>query len=116
MAPGSIVDVVRRYLDVLRDHGIEASFCVLFGSHVRGDAHAWSDVDVVVVAPFFDEHRDYSDATCLWRLTLLVDSTIEPIPCGLKEWFENDSRPILEVARREGQVIEASVGWRDQVG
>lgn len=31
-----------------------------------------------------------------------ADAPIEPIACGLKEWFEDDSRPILEIAPQEG--------------
>jgi len=30
---------------------------------------------------------------------------IEPIACGEREWLEDDSRAIIEIARREGEVI-----------
>jgi predicted nucleotidyltransferase len=42
----------------------------------------------------------------LWETTLLADIRIEPIPCGEQEWNSGDGRPILEIARREGVVIE----------
>jgi hypothetical protein len=37
-----------------------------------------------------------------------TDSRIEPIACGEREWESNASRPILEIARREGIVIAAA--------
>jgi len=36
----------------------------------------------------------------------VTDSRIEPIACGEREWDADTSRPILEIARREGMVIE----------
>lgn len=36
-----------------------------------------------------------------------ADNRIEPIPCGEREWETDQSRPILEIARREGIVITA---------
>jgi hypothetical protein len=37
----------------------------------------------------------------------VTDDRIEPIPCGEREWESGDGRPILEIVRREGVVIEA---------
>jgi predicted nucleotidyltransferase len=105
VAAQRIIDSVLRYLAVLRRHGIDASFAVLFGSHARGDASEWSDVDVVVVAPYFDTHRSRADVDALWLHTLEVDPGIEPVACGLAEWDTDDSRPILEIARTEGITI-----------
>jgi len=31
-----------------------------------------------------------------------TDSRIEPIPCGERQWIEDDVTPIIEIARREG--------------
>ena len=30
---------------------------------------------------------------------------IEPIPCGEREWETEEGRPILDIARQEGQEI-----------
>ena len=43
----------------------------------------------------------------MWEATLAADNRIEPIPCGEREWDSGNGRPILEIARREGVVIEA---------
>lgn len=107
MATRRAVAAARRYLEVLAENGIQAPFVVLFGSHVVGDADEWSDIDIIVVSPYFDTHRKHSDVDALWCLTLQADLAIEPIACGLREWDEDDGRPILEIARREGQIIRA---------
>ncbi len=106
MVEPAIVETVRRYLASLPALGIRASRGVLFGSFVRGEAGPHSDIDLVVIAPEFDGARDISLVKAMWRATV-SDDRIEPIPCGEREWDSGNGRPILEIARREGVVIEA---------
>jgi predicted nucleotidyltransferase len=98
---------VRRYLAELPSFGIHASRAVLFGSFARGNANKWSDIDLIVIAPEFDRKCTMRTVKRLWHATLKADVRIEPIPCGEREWETDDSRPILEIARREGIVIAA---------
>ncbi len=101
-----IIDKVKRYLAALPSFGIHATRAVLFGSFALGRADEYSDIDLIVIAPEFDAKRDISLVKGLWRATV-CDNRIEPIPCGEKEWETDGSRPILEIARREGIVITA---------
>jgi hypothetical protein len=68
-------------------------------------AHAWSDIDLVVVSPQFDQSPCWADVRVLWRQAARVDSRIEPIACGERQWEEDRSSVILEIARREGERI-----------
>ncbi len=104
MVEETIIEVVKRYLASLPALGIHACRAVLFGSYVRGKADEYSDIDLVVIAPEFDGSREISLIKALWRATV-TDSRIEPIPCGEREWETDGSRPILEIARREGVII-----------
>ncbi len=106
MAERAITSVIKKYLAGLPAFGIHARKAVLFGSYAKGGGDEWSDIDLVVIAPEFDGRREISLIKSLWRATLL-DSRIEPIPCGEKEWETEQGRPILEIARREGVVINA---------
>ncbi len=106
MVEDAIVSAVKRYLAVLPTVGIHAARAVLFGSFARGEADLCSDIDLVVIAPEFDTERDFDTVKNLWETTLLADNRIEPIPCGEREWESGDGRPIIEIARREGVVIE----------
>lgn len=106
MVESTITSVIKKYLAGLPAVGIHANKAVLFGSFAKGGGDEWSDIDLVVIAPEFDGRRETSLIQSLWRATVL-DSRIEPIPCGEKEWETDESRPILEIARKEGVVITA---------
>lgn len=102
MAPEIALMIVRRYLAALPAYGIHPSRGVVFGSTARGEAGEWSDIDLVVVAPEFDDSPDMKLVKKLWLANKEAEDRIEPIPCGEQEWLTDQSRPILEVARREG--------------
>jgi predicted nucleotidyltransferase len=107
MADQSILDLVRDYLWAINRAGVRASRAVLFGSWARGEARSGSDIDLVIIAPEFDGQRDRKLVDCLWELTASIPEAwrIEPIPCGERQWLEDGSSPIIEIARREGEVI-----------
>lgn len=107
MVENAIITTIQNYLAALAPVGIHASQAVLFGSFAKGNATTWSDIDLVVIAPEFDKPRERTQIQSLWRATA-IDSRIEPIPCGEKEWQLDQSRPILEIARQEGFVVTAA--------
>ncbi len=106
MVEETVIDKVKQYLGSLPALGIHANSAVLFGSFALGRADEYSDIDLIVIAPEFDGAREISLIKALWQATV-TDSRIEPIPCGEQEWETDGSRPILEIARREGIVITA---------
>jgi len=103
----AVIAAVKRYLAVLPTLGIHAQRAVLFGSSAQGQTDKYSDIDLIVIAPEFDGPREVSLVEKLWEATGLADNRIEPIPCGEREWQTDGSRPILEIARREGIIIAA---------
>ncbi len=107
MVEPAILEIIQDYMQAVNQAGIQAQRGVLFGSWARGDAKPYSDIDLVVIAPQFDRlNRKLVD--CLWELRLTTPDTwrIEPIACGEQQWRQDDSSLILEMARREGQIIE----------
>ena len=105
MADATIVKSVQEYLKYVKQQGIPVSYGVLFGSHAKNKAHEWSDIDVLVVSPRFDEKQTSDDYENLWVFAARTNKRIEPIPVGEKQYKEDRSSLILEVARREGQII-----------
>ena len=105
MALDTVIDLVRRYLALLRQHGIQIDRAVLFGSQARGQAHANSDIDLLLLSPDF-ETLTWKQEELLWALTAQVDSRLEPIPCGERQWWTDQISPLIEMARQEGLVIE----------
>ena len=106
MVEEAVITTIKRYLASLPTFGIHAYRAVLFGSYALGKADEYSDIDLIVIAPEFDGSREISLVKRLWRATV-SDSRIEPIACGEKEWETDQQRPILEIARREGIIIDA---------
>ena len=105
MVDRKIVKSIRKYLKVLIENGIPVSYGVLFGSYVKGRQHEWSDIDLLVISPLYDKRRTYKQMSKLWRIAAYTDSRIEPITVGEKQYKEDDSSLIIEIARREGKLI-----------
>ncbi|MEO5328292.1 MAG: nucleotidyltransferase domain-containing protein [Magnetococcus sp. THC-1_WYH] len=105
MVDRAVVEAVHQYMRVLDAEGIPVAFSVLYGSFARGEEHEWSDIDLMVVSPLFDNAEHWSDTERLWTATVYTDSRIEPIGVGVRQWEEDDRLPIIEIARREGQII-----------
>ena len=105
MVDESVVTSIRAYLRNLRAHGLTVQFGVIFGSQLTGKTDVSSDIDLLVVSPHFNDRRSRDDINMMWRLAARTDNRIEPIPCGERQWFEDDASAIIEVARREGETV-----------
>ena len=105
MVKKTVLKNVQKYLLRIKGKGIPVCFGVIFGSQVTGRAGKWSDIDLLVVSPRFDRSPRRKDIEELWYQAALTDSRIEPIPCGEKQWKKDRFQTIIEIARREGQVI-----------
>lgn len=110
MVDQSVVESVQDYLEKVNAKGVPVYFGVLYGSQARGEARQWSDIDLLVVSPQYDNRRTHEDMSFLWRLAARVDSRIEPIPVGERQFVEDDSSAIIEMARREGIRIDLAHG------
>jgi predicted nucleotidyltransferase len=93
---------IRLYLETVQRLGIPVARAVLFGSRARGTAGEWSDIDLVVVSPVFDGPDGPRAVDTLWRACAATGGYIEPVACGVKRWEEDDSSPLLAIARAEG--------------
>lgn len=105
MADASVVKAVEKYRVLLIKSGIPVSKIILFGSHLKDRNHNWSDIDILVVSPRFDGKRKREDINLLWRIAARVDSRIEPVAVGQCQYEKDDASAIIEIARREGEVI-----------
>ena len=105
MGDESIVKSVQHYLRAVSRKRVPVKYGVLFGSYARGQQHEWSDIDLLVVSPRYDRKWTHKDWAKLWVVAAHTDVRIEPIPVGEKQYKEDDGSLIIEVARREGQII-----------
>jgi uncharacterized protein len=100
--------IIQDYIDELNKDGIIVDKIVLFGSYKKGSYDEYSDIDIIVVSPVFDESFTRDDIVKLWKAAARVDSRIEPVHCGVRQWEYDDSSVILEIARREGTAVNAA--------
>ncbi|HPC85360.1 MAG TPA: nucleotidyltransferase domain-containing protein [Smithellaceae bacterium] len=105
MVDEMIIGCVSRYLNRLKERGLDVEFGVIYGSYAQARADQMSDIDVVVVSPIFDGRKSRRDIDLLWHVAAKTDNRIEPVPCGLRQWQEDDASMIVEMARREGQKV-----------
>jgi predicted nucleotidyltransferase len=105
MVSETVIRLTRRYLSLLREHGFNVHRAVLFGSQVRGGAHADSDIDLLILSTDF-ETLTWKQEEQLWMLTARLDTRLEPIPCGERRWQMDEVSPLLEAARLEGVVVD----------
>lgn len=105
MADPKVIAAVKKYLNRLAQNGLSVAFGVIFGSQVTGHTSDLSDIDLIVVSPQFDGKISRDIINKLWHIAARTDSRIEPIPCGQKQWQENTSDAIIEIARNEGMTV-----------
>ena len=105
MADRTVVESIQKYLRAVEQKGIPVKYGVLFGSYARNQQHEWSDIDLLVVSPRYDKKWTHKDWAKLWLIAADTDSRIEPIPVGEKQFKNSRDSLIIEVARREGQII-----------
>lgn len=108
MAKRSVIDKIRKYLNILQENGFPVTGGVLYGSYARGEETPDSDMDVMVLSPLFDKNRK-AKVGKLWTLAWKVDARIEPVPVGERRFKTDNVSPLLEMARREGVFLRVSV-------
>lgn len=106
MVNRSVVKVVKKYLNAVAKKGIPVTAGVVFGSYATGKQHKWSDIDLLVVSSHFDKKKtNRRDIDLLWHVAADVDSRIEPIGVGEKQYKKDRDSWIIAIARQEGQII-----------
>lgn len=69
----------KKFVKSLSKTGIKVNKAYLFGSYAKGGAKKDSDIDVCVISPSFT--GDYfAEMIRLRKLSLKIDSRIEPVP------------------------------------
>lgn len=71
----------------------------LYGSHAKGIAGEWSDIDLAVVSPAFSEDL-FEERIRLMKLSLGIDKRIEPSPFRPEDFNENN--PLVNEINKSG--------------
>lgn len=100
-----VINIAIRYLNTLKEAGINIDRAFLYGSYARQQATESSDIDLLLVSKDFDTN-DVFILSKPWLYTTQIDHRIEPIAVGLKKFLTDDVSPILEIVRQEGIEIQ----------
>ncbi len=101
MAKKEIVDILKKYILVLRSEGITIDKAYLYGSYLSNTATDESDIDILIVT---DNEDDYLIGK-IWSLTRKVISKIEPYLVGKKRFINNSDSPLIDLVKRTGLEI-----------
>lgn len=97
------VTISKKFINALVTAGIPVNNAYLYGSHAKGNAKSYSDIDICVVSPNFGKDM-ISEMVKLRQISRRVDDRIEPLPFGLED-INNPYDPLAAEIRRFGQSI-----------
>ena len=99
MAKGEVIEILKKYIYLLRSEGITVNRAFLYGSYLSNTATDDSDIDLMIVTD--NENDDYLTGK-IWSLTKKVNSKIEPYLVGKVRFDNNDNSPLIDLVKRTG--------------
>ncbi len=102
MAKNEVIDILKRYIYLLRSEGIIIDRAFLYGSYLSDTATKDSDIDLMIV---MDNENDDDLAGKIWSLTQKVNTKIEPFLVGKNRFYNNDHSPLIDLVKKTGLEI-----------
>lgn len=94
----SQTEKINKFVELLKQQGVNISKIILFGSYAKGRATPDSDIDVVVVSNQFGQDTA-EEMMLLRKIALKVDSHIEPVPLSPDDLSDKYSSFSQEIKR-----------------
>lgn len=101
MAKREIVEILKKYIFILRSEGITIYKAYLYGSYLSNTANEDSDIDIMIVT---ENEDDYLSGK-IWSLTKKVNSKIEPYLVGKVRFINNEDSPLIDMVKKTGLEI-----------
>lgn len=101
MVDPKTVNIVKSYLSGITAQGLPVTHAFIYGSHARGTAGPESDIDLLIVSPYFDEEID-KYLGILWEGDFRCQHRIEPYPIGEQRFLTDESSPLIATVKEEG--------------
>ena len=94
----NIKAILDSFIEVMkRERDVEAVY--VYGSHVKGNAGPWSDIDIAIVTRNLPNDT-FDEQIRLLHLAAEIDDRIEPHPFKLEDFDESD--PMVNEILRTG--------------
>ena len=101
MANKEIIEILKKYIRILRAEGIIVDKAYLYGSFLSNTASEESDIDIMIVTYNEDDYLSGK----IWSLTRKVNSKIEPYLVGKERFKNSEDSPLIELVKRTGLKI-----------
>jgi len=99
-ARDQVVDEVRKIIFELgKEHDIRAAY--LFGSHARGTAKEYSDIDVAIILGRFRNGGPFDERFDIFHQVQQRNSLVEVV-CFTEEEFDHEAAPVVRFIKNEG--------------
>ncbi len=99
-----LTEAINDFLQSLKQ-GINVEALVLYGSYVNGQPHDWSDIDIAVISPDFEEISLPKRQEVIAKLTSHRDSRFSPIGYPSSEYHNPGRHSFLREIIRTGKVV-----------
>lgn len=102
--PKKVNTEIERYVKVLREDKLPISKVILFGSYAKGTQKKWSDIDLCIVSPKFENANSAMQYLWLKRKIRDVDYAIEPVGFSPKDFSDKYDSLVQEIKKTGIQV------------
>jgi predicted nucleotidyltransferase len=96
----AVEDFIRRL-----EKGIRVEAAILYGSHINGQPHEWSDIDLAIISPDFEGRTRPERQRIISKLTFERVSRIEPLGYASSEYHNPGRHSFLGEIMRTGRVV-----------
>lgn len=103
IANTDIENEIKSFITVLNENNIQVDRVILFGSHAKGVARSYSDIDLVIISPQFGKD-EVEEMMMLSKLSWKVSDRIESIPLTEKD-LQMKYHPFIGEINKYGRVI-----------
>ncbi len=97
---------IERYIGNLKKHNLYIKKVILFGSFAKGEGRKWSDIDLCIVSPDFEDPWQASEF--LWRYRDIKDVryVVEPIGFPEQEFMRDKDDFLIQNIKRSGVEVK----------
>lgn len=106
MVKRSVIKIIERFLNALRENDIYVDKVILYGSYAKGRQRIDSDIDVAVISRDFGKDL-VEEGMMLFRIAGDIDTRIEPVPVSIESYEKDTWMPLIYEIREKG--IEISL-------
>ena len=98
-----IIEKLKKFLSMISASGVQLERAILFGSHAKGTANKWSDIDIALVSKDFTGIGFY-DRKRVNPYLIKIDSRIEPHPFRPED-FTRDNPFVDQILKDAIEII-----------